>query len=440
MNKIGLIIAREYKERVYKKSFIITTLLMPILLLALGTAPTLIMIFAKSDARELSVIDRSGIVFERLEATENVKFIKAESDDLQEELKRSLANEDFGVLYIGDDIIQNENSAQLYTNSSSSLMIEEDITRQLNDLIESERLKAYNIENLKEIMDKVEAHVSLTTFRNSDETESKASSAAASSFLGIVLGFVLYFFLAIYGGIVMQSIIEEKSSRILEVLVATVKPFDMMMGKILGVAAVAATQIAVWGVLLIILSGVILPAMLPTDLVANIEAAKAGADLTAMAQQGVDTEMITAVGTMLDTGYITRLIVLMLLFMIGGFLLYAAMYAAVGASVDQAQDAQQLTIPITMPIIIAFVTTTMVMNDPNSTFVVWCSMIPFTSPIVMMARIPSDIPTWEIIVSLVLLYATFVVMVWFAGKIYRIGIFMHGKKPTLKELWRWTKY
>ena len=151
MNKIGLIIAREYKERVYKKSFIITTLLMPILLLALGTAPTLIMIFAKSDARELSVIDRSGIVFERLEATENVKFIKAESDDLQEELKRSLANEDFGVLYIGDDIIQNENSAQLYTNSSSSLMIEEDITRQLNDLIESERLKAYNIENLKEI-------------------------------------------------------------------------------------------------------------------------------------------------------------------------------------------------------------------------------------------------------------------------------------------------
>lgn len=440
MRNIGLIVAREYKERVYKKSFIFTTILMPVLMIAMGVAPTLIMMFAKSDAREISVIDRSGVVFEQLTPTENVIFTQAMSDDLQEELKRSLQDEDFGVLYIGEDIIQNENNAQLYTNSSSSMMIESDITRQLNDFIESERLKEYNIENLKEIMEKVEANVSLTTFRNSNEEESKASSSAASSILGAILGFILYFFLAIYGSIVMQSIIEEKSSRILEVLVATVRPFDMMMGKILGVAAVAATQIAVWGVLLIVLSGVILPATLPTDLVANVEAMQSGADLTAMAQQGIDTEMVTTIGTMLDTGYISRIMALLLLFMIGGFLLYAAMYAAVGASVDQIQDAQQLTLPVTLPIIIAFITSTMVMNDPNSTFVVWCSMIPFTSPIVMMARVPSDIPTWEIVVSLLLLYATFIVMVWFAGKIYRIGIFMHGKKPTLKELWRWTKY
>jgi ABC-2 type transport system permease protein len=203
---------------------------------------------------------------------------------------------------------------------------------------------------------------------------------------------------------------------------------------------VAATQILIWGVLIVAMSAVVMPMLLPDDIVGSIEAIRAGAAITALAADGVDTEMVTAMASLTNTGYIAQMVALLILFMVGGFLLYAAMYAAVGASVDTAQDAQQLTTPITIPIILAFITTTMVMNDPNSPFVFWLSMIPFTSPIVMMARIPSGIPTWEIALSAILLYVTFVVMVWLAGKVYRVGIFMHGKKPTFKDLWLWMKY
>lgn len=439
MRNIGLIIMREFKERVYKKSFIITTLLMPLLLALVSVAPTLIMIYAKGDTKSISVIDNSGIVAQRLESNEDVEFVTIPNGDLQEELKRSLESDNFGLLYIGEDIVKNPNNIQLYTNSSSSMLIEDAITDQVEEIIEAERLKEYNISDLKQILESIEVNISLSTFRN-DSQEQTASSSAASSFIGIILGFVLYFFLVIYGSIVMQSIIEEKSSRILEVLVSTVRPFEMMMGKILGVALVAATQIVVWGVLIVLMSAVLVPALMPDDILASVEAVKGGADVMAMASSGVDVEMVAAISSITNTGYIAKLVVLMLVFMVGGFLLYAAMYAAVGASVDTAQDAQQLTTPITIPIILAFIILTMVMNDPNSPLVVWCSMIPFTSPIVMMGRIPSGIPAWEIALSIALLYATFIVMVWFAGKIYRVGIFMHGKKPTFKELYKWLKY
>ena len=429
---------REFKERVYKKSFIITTLLMPLLMVVISVAPTLIMIFAKGETKSISVIDNSGIVAPRLESNEDVQFVTISDGDLQTELKKSLESEEFGLLYIGEDVVKNPNNVQLYTNSSSSMLIEDAITDQIEEIVEAERLKEYNISDLKQILDAIEVDISLTTFRN-DNKEQTASSSAASSFIGIILGFVLYFFLVIYGSIVMQSIIEEKNSRILEVLVSTVRPFDMMMGKILGVASVALTQIAIWGVLLIVISAAVIPAVMPDDILAGVEAVKAGADAAALATD-VDMEAITALASIMDTGYIAQIVVLLLLFMMGGFLLYAAMYAAVGASVDQAQDAQQLTTPIMIPIIFAFILLTMVMNDPNSPVVVWSSMIPFTSPIVMMGRIPSGIPTWEIVTSLVLLYATFIVMVWLAGKIYRVGIFMHGKKPTFKELYKWLKY
>ena len=439
MKNIGLIIAREFKERVYKKSFIITTLLMPLMLVVLSAAPALIMMFAKGEQRNITVIDQSGVIAPQLTSNEEIVFTISEDGNLQEALKKSLTDENFGVLHIGKNIVENTSDIQLYTNSSSSAIVEENIAKQIEKIIEAERLKAYNIENLQEILDKVKANVNLSIYRN-DDSNNAASSSLFTAIIGTVLGFVLYFFLVIYGSIVMSSVIEEKSSRILEVLVSTVRPFEMMMGKILGVALVAGVQIVVWGVLLILMSGVILPSVMPADLVANIEAVQSGADITAMAASGIDVEMATDLASLFDTAYIAKLVVLMLLFMVGGFLLYAAMYAAIGASVDTQQDAQQLTTPVTIPIILAFIVTTLVMNDPNSTIVVWFSMIPFTAPIVMMARIPSGIPAWEIATSLVLLYLTFIVMVWLAGKVYRVGIFMHGKKPTLKELYRWLKY
>ena len=440
MRNISLIIGREYRERVYKKSFIFTTILMPLFMILMSAAPALIMEFAETETRKITVIDESGIVAPRLESDETVEFVLSDKN-IAETLVATAADEDnFGVLHIGKDIVANPNDARLYTSASSSLMLEEFIADEIEKVIESERLKAYNIDNLDEILEKVKASVHLTTFRTDKDEESAASSALASSIGGMALGFLLYFILAIYGGMVMQSVIEEKNSRILEVMVSTVRPFEMLMGKIFGVALVAATQILVWGVLLVVFSAAIMPLLMPDNLIESIQQVQSGADVTKLAmQQDVAPEMLSALASVLDTGHIAAVVATVLLFAIGGFLLYASLYAAIGASVDQAQDAQQLTTVVTLPIIVAFVVTMIIMKDPNSPVIFWCSLIPFTSPIVMVARIPSGIPTWEIVASLALLYATFVICVWGAAKIYKIGIFMHGAKPKLKDLWRWLR-
>lgn len=441
MRNIGLIVGREFRERVYKKSFIITTILMPLLMILMGAAPTLIMEFVDGETKKIAVIDESGLVAPKLVSDEELVF-DVTQNDLPKALVDASQNEEcFGVLHIGKDIVANPNDARLYTTSSSSLMIEDNIADQIEKVIESERLKTYNIENIDEILEKVKASVHLTTFRTDKDEESAATSAIASSLVGMILGFLLYFILAIYGSMVMQSVIEEKNSRILEVMVSTVKPFEMLMGKILGIALVAAVQVLVWGVLIVLFSSVILPAVMPENIVASAQQVQAGVDVATLAtQQNLSPEMLTAMASLLDTGHLVMIIGTVLLYLVGGFLLYASLYAAVGASVDQAQDAQQLTTVITLPIIAAFIVTMMVMKDPNSPIVFWCSMIPFTSPIVMVARIPSGIPAWEIATSLVLLYVTFTICVWGAAKIYKIGIFMHGAKPTFKDLWRWLRY
>lgn len=441
MKNISLIIGREFRERVYKKSFIITTILMPLLMILLGAAPSLIMAFVDGETKKITVIDESGIVAPKLTSDEELIFEISDKGLPQALVEASQREDNFGVLHIGKDIVANPNDARLYTSASSSLVLEESIADQIEKVIESERLKAYNIENIDEILESVKASVHLTTFRTDKDEEAAASSAIASSLVGMILGFLLYFILAIYGGMVMQSVIEEKSSRILEVMVSTVRPFEMLMGKILGIALVAAVQVLVWGVLIVLFSSVVLPMLMPENLLDSVQQVQAGADISALAtQQDISPEMLTAMASVLDTGHLVMIIGTLLLYLVGGFLLYASLYAAVGASVDQAQDAQQLTTIITLPIIVAFVVTMMVMKDPNSPLVFWCSMIPFTSPIVMVARIPSGIPAWEIATSLALLYATFTLCVWGAAKIYKIGIFMHGAKPTLRDMWRWLKY
>ena len=432
-----MIIGREYRERVYKKSFILTTILMPLIMILLAAAPTLIMQFSDTGSHGIMVVDESGIVAPKLNSDEVVVF-KISDQNLAASLVAMNSNEEcFGVLHIGKDIITNTNDVRLYTSSSSSLMLEESITSQIEKIIEGERLKSYNIENLDEILAKVKASVHLTTI----DKEEAVSSTIASSVTGMVLGFLLYFLLSIYGAMVMQSVIEEKSSRILEVMVSSVRPFEMLMGKIIGVALVAATQILVWGVLLVLFSAIVMPILMPENLIEGVKMAQAGVDISALAaQQDIAPELITAMASVLDTGHIAMIMGVMLLFAIGGFLLYASLYAAVGASVDQAQDAQQLTMVITVPIIISFIVTMLILQDPNSPVIQWCSIIPFTAPVVMVARIPGGVPAWEIVTSLILLYATFVVCVWGAAKIYKIGIFMHGSKPKLKDLWQWLRY
>ena len=437
MNKIGIIIAREFNERVRKKSFIITTLLMPLLMIGLMAAPTLMMLFAKGEQKELLVIDESQIVAPQLESNDDVIFTPTTQTLEQARQDQSV----FGVLWIGEDIVEKPAQAQLYTNSSSSLSLEENIASRIEDVIEHERLSRYNIDNLEQIMRDVEASVTLTTFRNDQTSESGQAEEATSSFiaymLGLVLGMMLYMFLIIYGSMVMTSVIEEKGSRILDVLVSSVSPFQLMMGKILGVASVAVTQVAIWGILVCGIGAAVLPSLMPEDVMQTVEAVQAGSITSTEA--GLDADMLSALSFATNTGKLVMMFIYLLLFLLGGFLFYSAMFAAVGSAVDSVQDANQLQTPITVPIILALILAMSVTNDPNSAIAFWGSIIPFTSPVVMMARIPFDIPEWQIWLSLALLFVSVVGMAWVAGKVYRVGIFMHGKKPSFKELISWVK-
>ena len=436
MNKIGIIIAREVNERVRKKSFIITTILMPLLMIGLMAAPTLMMLFAKGDTKTLVVLDESGVIASQLSGDEELTFAVEEVS-----LEQARTNpEVFGVLWIGADIVDNPKNAKLYTNSSSSMSLESNISSQMERIIEQERLKRYQIENLEQIIEDVKASVTLTTYRNDLQEEGKeeeATSSGVAYMLGLVLGMMLYMFLMIYGSMVMTSVIEEKGSRVLDVLVSSVKPFELMLGKILGVASVAVLQIAIWAVLVCGLSATVLPALMPEDMMQTVAAVEAGTMTSA--QAGIDADMLSAVALATDPVRLVMMFVWLLLFLVGGFLFYSAMFAAVGSAVDSIQDANQLQTPITVPIILALILAMSVFNDPDSSLAFWGSIVPFTSPVVMMARIPFGIPTWQIILSLVTLYISVVGMAWVAGKIYRVGVFMHGKKPTFKELLSWIK-
>lgn len=435
MSQTGIIISREFNERVRKKSFIISTILMPVFMIAMMVAPSLIMFYAKGDVKYVAVVDESGIIADRLQSDDDLEFVP--SLLTVAEARKEMTGM-FGILHIGPDIMQNPNDVRLYTNGASAAMVEETITDQIEDIIEQRKLEQYDIYNLKEIMAEVHTSVSLSVFRNDAESEEMSSSTMFSAGIGFVLGMILYMFLIIYGSLVMQSVIEEKNSRVLEVMVSSVRPFQLMLGKILGVAAVAAVQIIIWGVLICGTCAVAIPMLTPDSVAESVAAMQSGA--VDAVNPDIDLDMLKIVSAVSDTGYIASIFIWLLLFMVGGYLLYSAIYAAIGSSVESVQDASQFQMIVMMPIIISIFVMMTIINDPSSTVAVWCSYIPFTSPIVMMARIPSGVPVWEIVTSLVILYATFGVMVWLAGKIYRVGIFMYGKKPTFKELWKWMKY
>lgn len=426
MNKTMLIVMREFSERVRKKSFIITTLLMPLMMIGLMLAPSLIMLYGKGSAKRVVVVDRSGLVADALSSTDELSFETLTDITVTDACTTYDEDSDvFAILAIDDDVMTNPRAVKLITNSSSSITIEEAISSQIESIVEREKLKAYDIEDLDRIMAEVATQIDLETIKNNgtgDLDSMESTSSGVNYILGLIMGMLLYMIIIIYGQMVMTSVIEEKNSRVIDVIVSSCSPFQIMMGKIAGIALVAVAQIAIWALLIIGASKFIVPAVFPAEIAAS------------------STGMMSAlIGTFSDVGYITMLFVYMLLFILGGFLFYASMFAASGSSVDSVQDAQQFNTIIMLPIILGIIIMMQVFNDPNADMAFWFSIIPFTSPVVMMARIPFDIPAWEIVLSLVVLYASFVVMVWIAAKIYRVGIFMHGKKPSFKELWQWIK-
>lgn len=432
-SKIGIIIRREYLERVRKKSFIATTLLMPLFMLAIMIAPALITMFTNPDDTRIAIVDDSGIVAPTLKNGNGIEFISITGN------LNTAKNDDSidGILVIGKNFIEVPSDVALYTHNSSSMLIEENISSQLEKTVENIRRQNYNIENLDEIIESLNVDISLPTYRI-NENEDSSSSSFLSYAIGMGMSILLYLFLLLYGQLVMTSIIEEKNNRVLEIMVSSIKPEQLMLGKILGIGSVALTQVLIWGIIMISMSAYILPTMLPTEILNEVSAFNAGGINASTAQN--DIELIQALSILSNVGYIINILIYLILFLIGGFLFYAAINAAIGSAVDNIQDASQLQIVTIVPIMLGFVLSMSSVSNPSSTFATILSMIPFTSPMTMMTRISFGIPTWEIITSLIILYASFIGMVWIAAKIYRVGIFMYGKKPSIKELIKWINY
>lgn len=433
-NKTGIIVRREYLERVKKKSFIITTILMPVLMLGMMCLPALLMNVNISDARNIGVIDNSGIIAPQLADTELAHYSRV---DIAPDSMYARTDYD-GFVIINSDILDNPSGVTLYTREASSLELEQSLSDNIADAIEAERLKAIDMANVRDILNSVKADVSMSTFRLTDSESTSGTSSAISYAIGLVMSIVLYMFLLMYGQMVMTSIIEEKNNRVLELVVTSVKPTQLMMGKIIGVGLVAVTQLALWALIMVTLSASIVPLFFSPEIAGDIAAYNNGTLDAATAS--INIEGVQALSIIGNPTYIAGIFGYLLLFLVGGFLLYAALYAAIGSSVDNVQDGSQLQSFVIIPLIVGFIVSTTVAANPTSSLAVWLSMIPFTSPMVMMTRIPFEIPTWEIIVSLIILYLSFLAVVWFAAKVYRVGIFMHGKKPTVKQLIQWARY
>ena len=439
MGKIKIIAEREFNERVRKKSFIITTILMPIAFVAIMFVPALMMNISSDEKKEIIVVDQSGMVGERLQDDGQMMFSLSDKgfDTLKEE-----NNEVFGILVIGEDVATNPSNLQLFTYESSTINIESAITEQVRNIIEAEKLKQYNIDDLDRILGEIKTPVSLQVKQLNESGEAKDSSAILNIALAYVFGFLIYMFVFLYGNMVMQGVIEEKSSKVMEVMVSSVKPFQLMMGKILGIAAVAITQFMIWVVFILVVGAGAMSLLGGDELLAAAQASAAMDPAMASmsgTEMSLDKDAAALINTITDPGYLVRILGGFLLYFVGGYLLYAAMFAAVGSAVDNEKDTNNLQLPITIPLILDLFVMMSAMQEPNGPLAVWFSMIPFTSPIVMMVRLPYGVPDgfW---ISVLLLYGTFLAMVWLAGKIYRVGVFMYGKKPTLGELLKWARY
>ncbi|KAI4469335.1 udp-glucose 4-epimerase [Holotrichia oblita] len=378
-----------------------------------------------SGVKNIIVLDESGFVAGELKSDKSMSFTVGDRplDELRAEYSGKNEGDIFGILVIGSDIMTNPRNVQLYTFKPSTLETETAIAGQIGNIVEAEKLKAYSIENLPQIMEEVKTTVSVQAYRIGESGESRESSSTVSMIFAIAFGMMIYMMVFLYGGTVLQGVVEEKSSRVLEVVVSSVRPFDLMMGKILGIAAVALTQFFIWVVLIAVLGGLLMQAF-AGDLMAGAASMTGEAGSMTAAMSGVDAESLAAVKTLTDAGFLLKMLGGFLVYFIGGYLLYAAMYAAIGSAVESSADAQQLQFPITIPIIMAMIIMLRAANDPMSPLAVWASIIPFTSPLVMMARLPYGVPATELVLSVVLLYLTFILTVWFAAKIYRVGIFI----------------
>ena len=436
MNHLPLIIKREYMAKVKNKSFILMTFLSPLIIVALILFVAYLTNVNNEKIRDIVVLDRSGLFNETLVSTKQTKYQIVESMDLQ--FAKSLANDTnaYGLLYVPKMALDSiSDNIKFYSEDSPSLTFITGLESKIENRLKELKLREAGVD-----LDKIKAaktNVNLNQESYKGVKTSKAGSAMKLMFGGAA-GYLLFMFIIIYGNLIMRSVIEEKTSRIIEVIISSVKPIQLMLGKIFGTSLAGLTQFVIW-ILLGFTMLLVVTSVFGVDLT-PVQAPQQEIMNNAVAQSTASTDIQNII-LEFYTLPIGNLIIAFVLFFIGGYLLYSSLYAAIGAAVDNETDTQQFLFPILMPLILAvYVGVFTVIEDPHGTISTVFSYIPFTSPVVMLMRIPFGVPLWEQILSLFILGTTFVFTVWFAAKIYRVGILMYGKKPTYKELLKWLKY
>ena len=451
MKNLGIIISREYLTRVKKKSFLLTTFLVPILFAAMCILPSVIMFMAKDEGKKIAVVDQSGIVLPYLVDSDAVTYEDFSSEPVDSmKIRFESLGLDALVIVSPLDSVAKTVSVVSYSNKPLSVDLKDRIGSSAEEAVEDYRISLYDMGDLKQIMEDVKADVSVSTYTLDESGEEQITSSEVYMIISMVLSIIIYMFIALFSGMVMQSVIEEKSSRVVEVLVSSVKATELMFGKIIGVACVALTQFFLWIVLTLLLVGGFSAFVGFDSLMGNPEQTEQMMQMTTQMQMGgVDMQEMTqamadesGVGAVLTTlGNINwgQMILAFVIYFALGYLLYASLFAAIGSAVENEADTNQLQLPVTIPLMLAFFVALYAFNAPDSAVVWWGSMIPLTSPIVMLARIPFGVPGWELALSIVLLVGTFVACGWLSAKIYKIGILMFGKKTTFKDLWKWLK-
>ncbi|MDC7999312.1 ABC transporter permease [Gilvibacter sediminis] len=437
MNHLPLIIKREYLNKVKNKSFIVMTFVSPLIMVALIFVVAYLSQLNNESSKTIAVLDETGMFIDKFESTENTKYEILTGVSLDSAKVNVERAEQYGLLYIPkvNSMDQMADQVTFYSADSPSLLLISKIEDRIGSLATDSRLAeaGMDAEKIRDL--RVRVRTNLETFKG--EETSKMGSVVKLAFGGIA-GYLLFMFIIIYGNMIMRSVIEEKTSRIIEVIISSVKPIQLLLGKIFGTSLAGITQFAVWVVLL----GVFLSvgsAML------DIDPAQAQSAQTEMVQQMQDSpeaqsEMVGLLNE-INSLPLMNLVIMFILFFLGGYLMYASLYAAIGAAVDNETDTQQFMLPILMPLILAvYVGVFTVIENPHGTVSQVFSFIPLTSPVVMLMRIPFGVPIWQQILSVVILFATFIGTVWVAAKIYRVGILMYGKKASYKELFKWLKY
>ncbi|TDQ17609.1 ABC-2 type transport system permease protein [Algoriphagus boseongensis] len=433
MHKILLVIQREYLARVKKKSFLIATLLTPLIFPAIMGIFVWIAVQEKENQslRIIEVIDETNLFF--MESSEQYAFTSS-IKDAEEAKKMVQEGERYGFLYIPKMDLTNPKGIQFYSIDNPNMNLMGYLEGALKRKIEDQRLYEKGID--PQVLKDIRTSIDIQSVTLGDEGEEKVNDATVNYALGFVSGILIYLFIFIYGNQIMQGVIEEKSSRIVEILVSSLRPFQLMMGKIVGIGAVGLTQFLIWVFLIGSLSSIVIGVLgmqMPQQQameMANPE----------FAQAAPDAGELSRILMVIDGIDFFALVTSFIFYFLGGYLLYGSLFAAIGSAVDAPSDAQQFMFPITIPLIVSYMGLfVFVLQDPNSTTSFWLSVIPLTSPIAMMGRISYGVPFWELALSMGLLIAGFLFTTWLAGKIYRIGILMHGTKPTYKILWKWVK-